>query len=140
MRQPRRYSQVLDEAMRDLPLDNRCRYNPAMKFTAMLLVVYGIFVLCGGAYGYVKSQSMPSLISGVVSAALAFIAAVLYAHHPRLSLGIGAAVGFVLDLVMVIRFLRTRKPMPALAVAAISSGLFIYCLFGIAHILNHRAA
>lgn len=40
-------------------------------------VIYALLLIVGGAMGYIKAQSLPSLISGVFSGALALVAAVL---------------------------------------------------------------
>jgi uncharacterized membrane protein (UPF0136 family) len=111
-----------------------------MKLSATFLLAYGLFVLVGGIFGYVKAKSMPSLISGVVSALIVTIAAVIFQHHPRLSLGLGATVGLVLTVVMFVRFNATKKPMPALPVAFLSLITLAYCAFKLSQLLRHHAS
>jgi uncharacterized membrane protein (UPF0136 family) len=111
-----------------------------MHLTAILFLVYGIVVAIGGIMGYVKTKSLPSLISGVVAALIEIIAAVLFQHHPRLSLLVSVGVTLVLTIVMLMRFQTTKKPMPALPVAAVSIVVFAISVIKLVSMLAKHAS
>ena len=61
-----------------------------MSATGVLYGVYALVLLAGGAMGYAKAKSQSSLIAGVVSAALMFVAVLMMQqHHTRRGLILG---------------------------------------------------
>ena len=85
-------------------------------FTPELIatIFYGLLSIGGGVIGYLKSQSKVSLISGGVSGLLLLILAVMM--HSGLSWAYPIAVTIIslLTIVFIVRWFKTKKPMPAL--------------------------
>src|ERR1700694_1377759 len=90
----------------------------------ILLYAYAVVLLVGGFAGYAKAKSMPSLIAGVVSAALAAIAAYLVPAHLQIGAGLAAVVGIALTVVFFRRYQETKKPMPAMPIIVFSIIVF----------------
>jgi uncharacterized membrane protein (UPF0136 family) len=84
----------------------------------LLLYVYGVLLIVGGAMGYVKARSVPSLVAGVVCGLIIIIVGLNYASHdaPYVAL----LVALVLIFLMGRRYLNTRKAMPALLIVVLS--------------------
>lgn len=76
------------------------------------ILVYAFVVIFGGVFGYVKAKSQMSLISGLVSG-VALLAISFLAGSIQLKLGLATAIAAVLLITFIIRFVRTRKFMPA---------------------------
>ena len=92
-----------------------------MKSVAQITdIVYMLLLIGGGAMGYVKAKSSSSLIAGVATAAVALIAGLLYSHHPRASLGLGALLAIAVAAIFASRYRKTGKPMPAAPMIAAS--------------------
>lgn len=72
--------------------------------TAWIILIYGILVAAGGAYGYVKAQSMASLIAGVVSGVLLSGASVAMM---RGAYSIGWWLALVVAVALLLRFAST---------------------------------
>ena len=88
---------------------------------SLILGIYALLLIAGGAMGYVKARSKPSLIAGTISGIIGLVAAVLASSvAPRL----GAQVGMVLAIAMLCffgpRFLRSKKFMPGGLMAGLS--------------------
>jgi uncharacterized membrane protein (UPF0136 family) len=90
-----------------------------MPYSDILLYIYGILLILGGAMGYVKARSTPSLVAGVVCGIIAIILGFRYAWHyaPYAALLLALFLIFVMGR----RYLRTRKPMPALLIVGLSA-------------------
>ena len=84
----------------------------------MLLYIYGVLLIVGGAMGYVKAKSVPSLVAGVVCGVIIIIVGLNYISHdaPYVAL----LVALVLIFLMGRRYLVTRKAMPALLIVVLS--------------------
>ncbi len=82
-----------------------------MKIIATL--IYGILLLFGGIFGYIKAKSKPSLISGVISGLLLLISGVLQWQQISMGLILAQVLTLVLAIVFAIRLWKTRKFMPA---------------------------
>ena len=98
----------------------------------IVLIAYGVLVAAGGIFGYVKSQSRPSLIAGSVSG-LSLIAAGLLV---LMGVAAGAYLGFAVNVLLVVlfgmRFGTTRKFMPSgtmLALSVVVAGVLVSMLF-----------
>ena len=89
-----------------------------IPWPVLLLYVYGILLIVGGAMGYVKAKSVPSLVAGLVCGFLALLIGYRYTWHfaPHAAL----LLSLVLIFLMGRRYLRTRKPMPALLIVVLS--------------------
>ena len=98
--------------------------------------VYAVILLLGGVYGYMRSKSSVSLVTGIMSAILAAVAAYLAPHSPLTGIGLGTIVAFALAIVFFLRFRATKNPMPALPMIALSGAVLILGLIalGSAHV------
>lgn len=89
-----------------------------MPYSDVLLYVYGVLLIFGGLMGYVKARSTPSLVAGVVCGIIAIFLGYRYAWHyaPYAALLLALFLIFIMGR----RYLRTRKPMPALLIVVLS--------------------
>jgi uncharacterized membrane protein (UPF0136 family) len=93
----------------------------------LLLYLYGILLILGGAMGYAKARSMPSLVAGLICGFIALLMGYRYTWHwaPH--------VAFILALVLIFlmgrRYLNSRKPMPALPIVVLSAIVAIVQLY-----------
>ena len=82
-----------------------------MTWTATL--IFAILVLVGGIIGYAKARSVPSLVSGLISGiALGCASFLIRAQHPAGTL-LAAVVTVVLAAIFFIRWIKTKKFLPA---------------------------
>ncbi|MBW4653586.1 MAG: hypothetical protein KME20_11210 [Kaiparowitsia implicata GSE-PSE-MK54-09C] len=77
-------------------------------------IAYGLLTLIGGIVGYVQAQSVPSLVSGLVSGVLLLLCALLWIRGASWAAGGAIAITLLLVVVFIVRYAKTRKPMPAL--------------------------
>ena len=83
-----------------------------MNLGQIVLVVFGLLMLIGGFFGN-RAGSKVSLYAGSGSAALLFVAVVVTVFDMRFGLGMGIVTAALLGVVFAVRFLKTRKVMPA---------------------------
>jgi uncharacterized membrane protein (UPF0136 family) len=76
------------------------------------LAVIGIIMLLGGVFGYRRAKSKASLIAGIGSSILLALACGLSFSYPLIGILSGFVVLCCLDVVFVIRVLKTRVIMP----------------------------
>lgn len=79
----------------------------------MVAIAYGILAILGGIMGYVQAQSKISLLAGCGCGILLLISAGFYLQGQSWGLGAAIAVTVVLLLAFLMRWLKTRKFMPA---------------------------
>ena len=89
-----------------------------IPWPVLRLYIYGILLIVGGAMGYVKAKSVPSLVAGLVCGLLALLLGYRYAWHfaPHAAL----ILSLVLIFIMGRRYIKTRKAMPALLIVVLS--------------------
>ena len=113
----RRY--ILEVCPRRIAHAAKVRQNEGMiPLPVLLLYVYGVLLIVGGAMGYVKARSVPSLVAGVVCGVIALFLGYRYAWHFAPYAALILAV--VLIVLMGRRYVRTRKAMPALLIVVLS--------------------
>ena len=87
-----------------------------MPFTLELIgiILYGVLCIAGGILGYVKSRSQASLISGGISGLLLLILARMVNLGKSWAVYVAATIVFLLIMVFVVRWFKSKKPMPAI--------------------------
>ncbi len=89
-----------------------------MHLPVLLLFVYGVLLILGGAMGYVKAKSLPSLLAGVICGVIIIITALNYTSYD--APWVALLVALVLIILMGRRYIVTRKAMPALLIVVLS--------------------
>ena len=84
-----------------------------MKKTGPLVLIYGLLVFAGGLIGHYKSQSRPSLISGVVFGLLLMGSAGAIIKKNHWGQWSALLLAFVLDFFFTWRFAQTLKVFPS---------------------------
>ena len=97
-------------------------------------IAYGILAIVGGILGYLKVQSKPSLISGIVSGGLLVVGGIAAAQGTSWGLTLATIVTIALIIVFGWRLWKTRKFMPAglMLIAGVAAllGLLLGCMAG----------
>ncbi len=91
-------------------------------------IAYGLLSGLGGIWGYIKSQSKPSLISGCLSGILLLIAAAMQIRGSSLGLLLSRIIILLLVAVFTIRLTKTGKFMPS-GIMLIAGVIALSCLF-----------
>jgi uncharacterized membrane protein (UPF0136 family) len=78
-----------------------------VKYGKWVILLYALLMLGGGIGGYAKAHSMPSLISGIVSAVLLGVAFVMIGSNARNGFGLSLFVSGALTLVFFERAMKT---------------------------------
>ncbi|HZO89120.1 MAG TPA: TMEM14 family protein [Chthonomonadaceae bacterium] len=68
------------------------------------LLIYGAVLILGGILAYARAQSVMSLVSGVVSGILIYVAYFLSRTQPRSGFALGAIVALLLTVNFALRF------------------------------------
>ena len=84
-----------------------------MTWGVIIEISFGILTIMGGIIGYLKAKSQLSLISGILSGLLLFIAAFLENQGYDLGRLLAQVVTIALIIVFGLRVRKTRKFMPA---------------------------
>ncbi len=84
--------------------------NKLSKFTSK---IYGALLIIGGIIGYIKAGSKPSLITGVISGILIYIACKLGKRKPKDGYLYIAALSLSLATFFAIRYASNLKFMPS---------------------------
>lgn len=91
-----------------------------MKFRGYIVFLYGILLVVGGLMGYLKANSLPSLIAGGGSGLLTIASAwAMLKHKPVGNLG-AVILAFALTAFFSYRFYLTMSFMPAGMMALLS--------------------
>jgi len=89
-----------------------------IPWPVLLLYIYGILLIVGGAMGYIKAKSVPSLVAGLICGFIALFLGYRYTWH------FAPHAAFILAIVLIFimgrRYLNTRKAMPALLIVVLS--------------------
>lgn len=90
------------------------------KSSAILVLIYGILLILGGVFGYVKAGSLPSLIFGTLIGAVVLVSA--WAMFKKKIAGLYAALilAFAIDALFTYRMMATNKLMPAAPICILS--------------------
>lgn len=74
-----------------------------------VIIVYALLMLGGGIGGYAAKKSLPSLISGILSAILLGIGYSMLSSKPKSGYGLCAVVAVLLTAVFIARTIQTMK-------------------------------
>jgi uncharacterized membrane protein (UPF0136 family) len=84
-----------------------------MGATKIYFIVFGVLTIAGGIIGYVKANSVPSIVAGSITGILLVAAAFLLSDHQVAGLALGLIVSLFLAGQFIPKFIRTGKAMPA---------------------------
>jgi len=84
-----------------------------MNLAVLATTAYGLLSAAGGIWGYLKSKSKPSLISGCISGILLLLSAVMQIQGYSSGLAIAKIIILLLLIVFAIRLVKTQKFIPA---------------------------
>src|SRR5437773_12001092 len=80
-----------------------------MEAAKIYFIVFGVLTIAGGVVGYVKADSVASIIAGSITGVLLLVAAFLLPEHRA----IGLATAFIISLLLApqfaLKFLRTGR-------------------------------
>lgn len=93
--------------------------------------IFGLIMLAGGIGGFVTAKSVPSLVTGIVSAVLVFTGSFLSLNKPSTGFGLIAVTCVGLAGVFLKRYIDTQKPMPAMGLMGLS--LLMLGLLAVGH-------
>ncbi|MED6254945.1 hypothetical protein ATANTOWER_002352 [Ataeniobius toweri] len=99
---------------------------------------YALFVSAGGVIGYAKAGSITSLVAGLLFGLSAAVGAYLASQNPRnvwLSLGTAGTLAAVMGL----RFLDSRKFMPAGLMTLVSVLMLVKIIVGMLKSRPHKS-
>ncbi|ABW28794.1 TMEM14 family protein [Acaryochloris marina] len=101
-----------------------------MTSSILAAFIYGLFTLLGGIMGYVKSRSKISLISGCFSGMLLLSGALAALKGNAWGLTLAMVVTALLIVVFLVRWLKTRKVMPAGLMVGLGGIALAVMIFG----------
>jgi uncharacterized membrane protein (UPF0136 family) len=84
-----------------------------MDATQIYFFVFGALTIVGGVIGYVKAQSVPSIVAGAITGVLLLLAGYLLPQNRSAALITAFVVSLLLAAQFVPKFIRTGKVMPA---------------------------
>ncbi|HZR77640.1 MAG TPA: TMEM14 family protein [Chthoniobacterales bacterium] len=84
-----------------------------MDATRLYFLIFGALTIVGGVIGYVKAQSVPSIIAGTITGILLLIAGFILPQQRAAGLVVGLVVSVLLAAQFVPKLIRTGKVMPA---------------------------
>jgi len=84
-----------------------------MSVDKLILIIFGVLLIVGGFFGFIKAGSKISLMMGLVSGALIFLGIYLTASNPKIGYSIISSTSLILTIVFVMRFAATQKFMPS---------------------------
>lgn len=99
-----------------------------MNLTILATAAYGLLSGLGGIWGYIKSRSKISLISGCLSSILLIITAGIQWQGHSLGLLLSRIIILLLIVLFTIRLIKTGKFMPS-GVMLIAGVAALICLF-----------
>jgi uncharacterized membrane protein (UPF0136 family) len=91
-----------------------------MKLGQVVLLVYGLVIAAGGAWGYVSAGSTPSLAAGLVCGALVIASYFLSRSHLARGYKAGTGVAVVLCFLFAWRWSKSGAFMPSGMMLALS--------------------
>ena len=99
-----------------------------MKFTGIIVTIYGLLVVLGGLIGYLSAESLPSLIAGSVCGALLFAGGLGIYRYSVVAFFSSATISFLLMTFFTVRYFLSFKVMPAGIMSLLSLIIFLLIL------------
>lgn len=99
-----------------------------MKFTGIIVSIYGLLVVLGGLIGYLTADSLPSLITGSICGALLFASGLGLCRSSVIAFFTGVGVSLALAIFFGIRYYLTHQMMPAGMMTIISVTVLLLLL------------
>lgn len=99
-----------------------------MNVAILATIGYGLLAGLGGIWGYIKSKSKPSLISGSISGILLIIAAIMQMQGNNIGLLLSRIITLLLIVVFTIRLIKTGKFMPS-GWMLVAGAIALSCLY-----------
>jgi uncharacterized membrane protein (UPF0136 family) len=84
-----------------------------MEAAKIYFIVFGVLTIAGGVVGYVKADSVASIIVGSITGVLLLVAAFLLPEHRAIGLATAFIISVLLAAQFAPKFLRTGRVMPA---------------------------
>ena len=84
-----------------------------MDATQIYFFIFGALTIVGGVIGYVKAQSIPSIVAGAITGVLLLLAGYVLPQNRTAALVMAFIVSVLLAAQFVPKFIRTGKVMPA---------------------------
>ncbi len=96
-----------------------------MKITATIVCVYSLIILIGGIVGYMKAESIPSLVSGLVFSVGLFLCSYAISKGKLMAQYAALGITFVLDGFFTHRFAKTLHFIPSGLMSLLSLAVII---------------
>jgi len=96
-----------------------------VQLTAIIVWVYGALVLAGGVMGYRKAQSTASLTAGLVFGISPMVSGAMLWGGRRQEWWVAIGLTEALLIVMGVRYVKTRKFMPAGLMCVLSVAVLV---------------
>jgi uncharacterized membrane protein (UPF0136 family) len=84
-----------------------------MDATRLYFLIFGALTIIGGVIGYVKAQSVPSIVAGTITGILLLVAGWLLPTNRTAGLVTALIVSLLLAAQFIPKFFRAGKVMPA---------------------------
>ena len=84
-----------------------------MDATKLYFLIFGALTIIGGIIGYIKANSLPSIIAGSITGVLLLVAGSLLSSNRLIGLATAFVVSLLLAAQFVPKFIRSGKVMPA---------------------------
>ena len=91
-----------------------------MDATQLYFLIFGALTIIGGVIGYVKAQSVPSIVAGAITGVLLLIAGLILPQNRTAGLATSLIVSLLLAAQFVPKLIRTGKIMPAGVMSVLS--------------------
>jgi uncharacterized membrane protein (UPF0136 family) len=84
-----------------------------MTRNAYILIIYGILISIGGIIGFIKADSIPSLIMGFSIGGISILLGILSFKKQAVGITLGGINALIMLLFFLYRFINSGKFMPA---------------------------
>lgn len=99
-----------------------------MRPTGWIVLIYALIVFLGGIFGYVKAESVPSLVMGVIFAVILSTSAFALLNEKWIGMRAAIAATALLAAFFIYRFILTFKFMPPGLMALLSIAVLAFLL------------